>query len=112
MPLAFLINSPQSEQDWSVWSWSHKDQHTLARNAVQAKYGINLADYPIDPIPFQQITQWLDYNQEMHDDINGILGTNSTNLQQVNFRDAAQLSAWIYLHRREHENWANMLGFS
>lgn len=112
MPLADLLNVPQSQQDWFIWSYAHRDQHTLIRNAIQIKYGVNLSVYQLDPINLDEVQFFLEQNQQAHDDFNGVLNLQSTNLLLSDFTDKAQLQAWIYLHRREHEDAANALGIS
>lgn len=110
--LANLLVAPRTDQDWSIWSYAHRDQHAIIRQAIQAQLGINLPEYPLDPINFDQLSQFLDWNQQAHDDFNGVLGTQSSNLQQADLKDPGQLEAWIYLHRREHETAANALKIS
>lgn len=110
--LANLLVAPKTDFEWSIWSYAHRDQHNMIRQAIQAKFGVSLTEYPLDPIPFQDLTQWLDWNQQSHDDFNGVLGTQSSNLQQADFKDPAQLESWIYLHRREHETAASVLKIS
>lgn len=110
--LADLLVPPKTQGQWSIWSFAHRDQHNIVRIAIQARTGINLNQYPLDPIPFDDIAKWLDWNQQAHDDANGVLGTQGTNLQQTDFNDPNQFEAWIYLHRREHETWANVLKVS
>jgi hypothetical protein len=102
MPLADLQNLPNSAEDWSVWSYSHRDQHNLIRNAIQASYGTNLNFYPIDPIDLSDFDIFLNYNQQAHDDMNGVLGTRGSDLLQLDYKDKRQLQAWIYLHYQEH----------
>src|ERR1700683_4059733 len=106
---AYLLNTPVSPQDWSVWSYAHRDQHKQILEAIQAKFGVNLTEYPIDPIALDDFDDFLNWNQRYHNDMNGILGTQGSDLQQANLTDPSQREAWIYLHRREHENVANIL---
>lgn len=110
--LATLVRPPQNQQDWDVWAWAHKDQHAIVRAAIKAKYNVDLSEYQLYPIPRDSLTQWLDWNQQSHDDINAILGTQGTNLEQSDFTNAAQFEAWNYLHLREHETWGFSLGVS
>ena len=110
--LADLLIAPQNELEWSRWSFAHRDQHNLIRQAIQKLYGVNLPDYQLDPINFADFTSFLDNNQSAHNDMNGVLGLQSSNLEQVDFQNKAQLEAWIYLHRREHEAAAFKLGIS
>lgn len=107
--LVSLVTAPTNASEWAVWSLAHRDSHALIRQAIQAKFGITLAEYQLDPIPFNDLTQWLDNNQQSHNDMNGVLGTQSSDLQEADFSDPAKLQAWIYLHRREHETASAIL---
>jgi hypothetical protein len=102
MPLANLLNQPKTDAEWSLWAWAHYDQHTIIRQAIQAKYSVALNSYPIQPIDLQQPTIFLNYNQELHDDFNGVLGTRGSDLLQVDLNNPAQFQAWINLHYQEH----------
>lgn len=110
MPLAGLQFTPQSPQDWTIWSYSHRDQHNLIRGAIQTKYGVNLGSYPIDPIDLTLFDVFLNYNQQFHDDMNGVLGTRGSDLLQVDYKDRSQLEAWINLHYQEHYTASSALG--
>lgn len=107
--LVTLVTTPTNASEWAVWSYAHRDSHALIRQAIQAQFNINLIEYPLDPIPFDSLTQWLDWNQQAHNDMNGVLGTQSSDLQEADFNDPAKLQAWIYLHRREHETASSIL---
>jgi hypothetical protein len=109
MSLVYLLNAPRNADEWAIWSYAHRDQHLLIIQAVQAQFGISLTEYQVDPIPFQDLTRFLDNNQQMHDDFNEVLGTQSSDLQLADFRNPSELQAWIYLHRREHETAAEAL---
>jgi hypothetical protein len=107
--LAGLSSTPTSASQWATWSWDHKDHHTLIQQTILTRTGTNLQIFPLDPIPFAEIHRWLEWNQRAHNDINGSLGTQSSDLQQVDITNPQQLQAWIYLHRREHESWSAFL---
>jgi len=112
VPLANLWNVPRSDEDWQVWSTSHRDHTNVIRQAIRQRYGINLPEYQLDPIPFDAPQQWLAWNQGSHDDIDGVLGTQGSDLEDVDFTDANQVQAWIFLHVQEHTNWTDKLGVS
>lgn len=107
--LAYLLNVPVTAHDWSVFSWPHRDQHKQVLQAIQANNGINLTEYVIDPIPFDRFQDFLAANQKFHNDANGVLGTQGSDLTQVNPSDQNQLQAWIWLHYQEHRTWADIL---
>ncbi len=112
MALVSLLNIPSDPASWSIWGFAHRDQHTLARIAIQSIYQVNLTEYPLDPIDLTDINNFLTWNEQAHDDINAVLGTQSSNLNQTDLSDPAQLQAWIYLHFLEHQNWSSVLHFS
>lgn len=107
--LAYLLNSPATAEEWSIWSRAHRDQHQQINQAIQAAYGVNLTEYPIDPIVLDDFPDFLASNQKLHNDFNGILQTQGSDLSVANLNDQNERDAWIYLHRREHETAANIL---
>jgi hypothetical protein len=102
MPLAQLLNQPKTDAEWSLWAWSHKDQHDLIRQAIQTKYNVNLDQYVLQPINLDEPALFLDNNQQAHDDFNGVLGTRGSDLLQVDLNNPAQFQSWINLHYQEH----------
>ena len=112
MTLAALLNSPKTADDWAVWSYAHRDQHLLIRNAIQSAYGINLNVYVLDPINLQDFNDFLNNNQIAHNDFTGVLGITNNDLSQVDFKDANQEESWIFLHFQEHYDAANKLRIS
>lgn len=69
----------------------------------------NLTAYPLDPIP-ADTHQWLIWNQQTHNDMNGALGLQSSDLQDADFTKADSVKDWIYLHFLEHQTAALELG--
>jgi hypothetical protein len=110
--LSTLLQVPQTEDDWRTWGFAHRDQHQLIRQAIQRQYKINLPEYQLYPVPLPDFMTWLNYNQLAHDDMNGVLQLQSSDLLSVDPRQISQLQAWIYLHRLEHESAAKKLGVS
>ena len=106
-----LLNIPRSETDWLRWGHFHRDQHLLIRQAILAADNINLPDYPLYPIVREDIGGFLQRNSQMHLDFNSVLGQQSINLQDVDFNDANQTEAWMFLHFQEHRTAAIALGF-
>lgn len=112
MPLADLLNQPKSAEDWNLWGFAHRDQHLLILGGIRKKYSVSLTEYPLYPINLSAQAQWLDWNQQAHDDFNGVLGTQSSDLQQVDLSNPRLLQAWIWLHYQEHLTAAIGLGVS
>ena len=78
--------------------------------AALRQKGIELTDYVLDPINLQHIEDWLERNQQMHVDMDGLVGSQSIDLTDVDFQDKKQLQAWITLHYLDHQTVEQRLG--
>lgn len=110
MGLANLANVPRSPQEFAVFSFSNQDEHFKVAQAIQNREGINIPTYPVDPINFDALGIWLQNHQQMHNNVNSVLGTPGVDLTEVDFRNEAQVESWSFLHFTEHQNWARILG--
>lgn len=106
MSLPSLLNVPSSKNDWDTWSFAHRTHHDLIRQAIfrQTNGADNLFQYQLDPLPADEIHDWLSRNQQSHDDMNQVLGLQGVDLEGVDFKDKKQLFAWIQIHWLEHQN--------
>lgn len=102
--LSTLLNTPKSNLDWATWSLAHKLDHDEIIQGVADAQQVTLPQYQLDPIPMDKnlIADWLQRNQEAHNDMNGQLGLQSVDLEEVDLTDQRQLQSWIYLHYQEH----------
>ena len=100
--LPALENLPKIQDDWNRWGWDHRDSHDRIRAAIKSKFGVNLSDYQIDPVNPASIADFLQSNSQLHGDMNGVLGLQSADLQDVDIGDDRQFEAWVRLHYLEH----------
>ena len=105
-----LLNVPRTDQEWDMWMWDHRTSHDHIRQKIQSSYGILLPDYPIEPINPNDLTNFLVNNTQLHDDMNGVLGLVSSNVQDADLKDSRQLEAWIKIHYLEHFAAESKLG--
>lgn len=108
--LAALLNVPATQNDWNIWSWHHRLSHSAILGAALRQRDIELTDYVIDPINLQGIEDWLERNQQLHVDADGLVGSQSIDLTDVDFQDPKQLQAWMYLHWQDHTTIEQRLG--
>lgn len=86
-----------------MWAFDHRDSHDRIRAAIRRTQGVTLADYQIEPINPRAMTQFLQNNSSLHDDMNTALGLQSTNLQDADLSQERELISWIKTHYQEHQ---------
>jgi hypothetical protein len=114
MSIANLLNIPNKEDvhSFDFFSFSNMDQHRIVTEAILAKHNVGIELYPLDPIPFFALPDWLRLHQQSHNAINGVLGVDGVDLTSVDFQDEAEIGAWLRLHENEHVQWAERLGLA
>ena len=100
--LPLLYNIPKSQNDWNVWSLSHSASHKKIIQAIRAQKNVALSQYQLDPIQFSAFDIFLNNNQQAHNQMLSALGISGADLQDVDVTQPNQLSAWIFLHGKEH----------
>jgi hypothetical protein len=108
--IAVLLESPRTPEQWLRWSYHHRDSHTRIRQAIQKQKNVNLVEYQLDPIFDQDLQGFLQRNSQSHGDMLSILGIQSEDLLDVDFKDERQAQAWIQLHYYDHFNAETALG--
>lgn len=108
--LAALLNIPKTEQDWDIWSLSNYDAVNQVNGAILRIYGVNLPQYQLQPIPFNDINSWLNNNQQAHFAFTSVLRQQANDLLGVDFKDENQKEAWIYLNYKELQDACMKLG--
>ena len=104
-----LLNIPASSNDWSEFSYHNRTSHAAIRSALAAR-GAAMVDYQLDPISPSDVGGWLERHAQTHIEMNGALGVQSDNLQDVDLKDKSQLASWINLHWQEHVTAESRLG--
>lgn len=109
MSLADIMVKPKTRQQENDWAFSHRLDHELIRQSIQAQHNINLPVYQLDPVNWDSPKSWIKFHAAAHDDANGVLKTEASDLETINWSDPQQRDAWLELHLREHRNWHSIL---
>jgi len=109
---AGLLNISHDDHQWQWWSWQHKLSHDAIRAAISTKYNEMLTDYEVDPISALNMPLFLQNNQSLHDDFNGVLKLQGVDLLDVDMSDDRQRDSWIWYHFLEHQTAEQELGIS
>ena len=92
------------------WSFSHGNDHTHVRGAMEAQSFGNLVDYQLWPLPWENYKTWELRHQSAHNETNQALGLVSTDLTGVDFTDEKAAAEWHLRHYSDHVNWHEKLG--
>lgn len=109
--IAALFNIPGDFATFKRFSFHNNDAHVLASRFLRSQFGLSVDEYPLDPIPENDIEGWLYTHQAAHNAINGALGLSGNDLTAVDVTKKEQLINWIEIHANEHVSWGNILGY-
>lgn len=94
--LAAVKNVPQGPGDWALWTWNYQDAvHTIDQRL--ASFGISIPQYQLDPLPGNDVDNWLARIQQSHNDFNAALGNQGNDLSSVDITQQRELDAWVNL---------------
>jgi hypothetical protein len=106
---AVLLEVPKTQEEWDRWTQADKLDHDLIRQAILKNGGPNLGQYPLDPLPWNAVQQYLAWVQQTHNEMNSAIGAQGSDLQDTDLTDARQLEAWVWLHYQEQNTAGNIL---
>jgi hypothetical protein len=110
--LAATLTVPLNEDDWDIWSLANYNAIVGINAAIASKYGVVLPQYPLQPIPFDDIGSWMSYNQQAHYNFTGVLGQAANDLTGYDLTDPAQRESWIWLNFKDLQNACATLGIA
>lgn len=110
--VAGLYNVPDLGQPESLatWGFVHAAHHRDIIRRIYELALLALPEYILDPINPNDMETWTYQHQQMHNDMDTILGISGFNLDDVDWKNKGQLSSWVALHAAEHLQAANILG--
>jgi hypothetical protein len=110
MPIAAILNIPQSKQEIQYWAFAHMAHHRDINAAILRNYNYAMPEYLLDPMNVRDLGAWSDQHQTMHSLQDRILGISGYDLSDLNWADQGQRQGWIFLNFQEHYEAANILG--
>ncbi len=108
--LAALLNVPETDSDWERWSYNNYDANNQIRQAIVAQKKIILPEYQLQPIDWDNISFWLEANQQAHISFTNALGQASNDLASVDFDKPDEVRSWIWLNYMEISDACKTLG--
>jgi hypothetical protein len=111
MTLNSLRNIDFTDEKVLDFSWfAHFQDHMEITQALQKQYGIQLTLYNIFPLSREAFDTIMLAHQQYHDDMNGILGLEGTDLQSLSPEDKRAQAAWVNENFYEHYAARQALG--
>lgn len=105
-----LLTIPQSEAEWQSWSFNHAQDHIVIIQATEKQKNINLTQYQLDPINFQDIQGWQFRHLQTHIDMDAALGIQSADIEDFDIKDPESIAQFISSNWQEHNNAHQVLG--
>lgn len=109
MSIAALFNVPTSETEMQQWAFAHMANHRDIIRVIYRIFAVALPEYILDPVNPGEDGLWQRQHQEMHQDMNMLLGTSGFDLLGVDWQDQNKLAAWIQLNAVEHRQASDLL---
>lgn len=101
--IATLFNIFKDAEGLNQFSFANADLHVRINEAIIDRGGPSLPFYVLDPIATgPAAANWLRTHQDIHNQMNAVLGLAGNDLSEVDFNDPDQVASWIWLHAQEH----------
>lgn len=110
MSIAALLNVPTNRDEMDIWAFTHLAHHRDVNARIFLATGINIEQFPLDPIDPDNPGQWEYHHQDMHSAVNSVLRLSGFDLTNINWKNPGELSGWIQSNSLEHRQWADILG--
>ena len=91
-----------TENGWREYWFQHWIDHQDIVQAIQAKTGLQLQMYLIDPWVDSDKDGILERHQQYHNDMDLALGIAGNDLTSVDQKKENEVKSWVYLNYQEH----------
>jgi hypothetical protein len=109
MSLPQLYQPPEGSNGWQeYWFWHFQDHLEIVQRL--RTLGFLVPVYDMDPWIDASKDLILEQHQQFHNDFNQLAGTAGNDLSDVDFKNAGQIKAWVWLNFIEHQNFHQILG--
>jgi hypothetical protein len=107
--VAALANIPRDPLQLAEWSFAHAVHHYDIIRVIYQITKIALPVYILDPFDVNNVDIWNDQHQQMHNQMDTLLGISGFNLDDADWKDDKTIGGWIWNNFSEHYQAANIL---
>ena len=108
--IASLYNVPSTDEELTTWAFLHAAHHADINRVIQQTQGVQLSAPVLNPFDPNDMQEWLDQHQILHQQMNQVLGISGFNLDEVDFNAEGQRAGWIWLNGQEHQQAGTKTG--
>ena len=112
MSLAMIQYPPPTDQGLREWAHANWQHHQGIILGLKSQLNVDTPMLRIWPWSGKFDDDWLQQHQEMHSNMNGILGIPGADISSVDYKDRRQLDAFFFQHYIEHQSAASRLALS
>ena len=109
MSLGTIAEIPESPADMQRWSFCNQASHRDIIRVIFQLGGTRLDEYVLDPFDPENLGNWPNLHQTMHDQMNHTLGIGGFDLTGVDWSEPKRMAAWIQAHSNEHYRVSQIL---
>jgi hypothetical protein len=91
------------------WLFQHSQDHLEIVQKIAQTTGLVLPTYIIDPLEPGDFKGWALRHQNYHNEANGVLRVDGSDLQTVDFENQEEMESWYWLNYSEHLAWHGRL---
>jgi len=102
MSLAMILRPPSSPHGESEWFFAHAQDHQAIVDLIRLRLSVFLPTYVIDPVEPGDLKGFALRHQAYHNELNGVLGLDGTDLQGVEWQSRDERENWYFLNWQEH----------
>lgn len=107
--VAALFNVPSTRDELNTWAFAHAAHHRDINRVIYELAGVQLVEYPLDPIDTHDSGVWTYQHQVMHQQFEPLLGIAGFDLLDVDLNNRSEFSGWIWLNAQSHYQAAALL---
>ena len=106
MSLAQVLFPPPTKQGLDEWAFAHYQHHLAIQAAALQAKKTNLPIPQIWPINLNNVEDWLESHQLLHNQANALFNVQGNDLSTFNWNDEKQREGFFYLNFQEHRSLA------
>jgi hypothetical protein len=108
--LPFLFELMAGADGWELYQYQNWVDHQLITQAIAAQKGVQLPTYPMQVMSMDRLDEWLELNEQAHQDMAGVIAVPHRDLTDLDIGDPEAVQGWVWDQAIEHAAAHQLLG--